>query len=736
MAKPSCRFLYVAVTLFIVAACLPLSTALAQTPRLGLVLGGGGARGFAHLGVLQELERHRIPVACIAGTSAGALIGGAYASGNSTERLADTFKNANWDTLLSGKPDRKDMPYRHKQFDSLNYFDLSFGMRNGNFRLPRGAINSQSIDLFIKELTQSRQETDFNHLPIPFRAIATDMETGDAIMFDRGDLSLAMRASMAVPGLFDLVDYQGKLLADGGLARQLPIQELQAANCADVLLVVDVGSPAKRGEELRNFLNVIEQTTYLIVARNSREQRALMHNDDIFLQPLLDGFLTTDFGENEKIAQAGREAMTKIIPQLSRFSVSEAEYQAWQRQKKPTRANRIDNVEVAGDLSFINPVSLKQKLTGTQNALTLAAFHERLTNAFAEGDIERLRYETLFEEGRNTAKITAEERFIGPNYLRIGLTLDSASNGRSSFALLAEHRRSWLNQTGGSITNRLRLGEAPYFSSSWYQPLQTDSPYFMQLSASQNKHLYALYTPDHRREAEFSFVTRQLSLDFGHDFQQYGAIHGGIFQKHNSLQLQTGPSDLYSNSKERVRTQGISFGMNYDQQDNPRWPRQGTQAQLSIAIPHGLAHSERYRTANATLDTADTQTNDITLRGTIRFDGSFGDGDGMIYPLGGMNQLSGYLPGELLGTKAALIRGMAYWRAAGLPSALGSGFYTGISLEAGKVWNPIWPTQNNDWRYGGTLFLGADTLLGPWTIGIGNSKGGRWSGYFSLGAQY
>ena len=213
------------------ACVLPLvvqaASANTERPRIGLVLGGGGARGFAHLGVLEELERLRIPIDCLAGASAGALIGGFYASGRPVAELQQQFADADWDTMLAGRAARSNVPFTVKRDDFLNYFDFAVGVRDGSLQLPRGAINSQEIDLFIRDLARNVHRDSFDDLPIPFQAMATDLTTGEPVTFRSGDLATALRASMAVPGLFDPVPYGNSLLVDGGLARQLPIQNLK-----------------------------------------------------------------------------------------------------------------------------------------------------------------------------------------------------------------------------------------------------------------------------------------------------------------------------------------------------------------------------------------------------------------------------------------------------------------------------------------------------------------------------
>src|SRR5574343_783458 len=390
------------------ACCLLCFSALATAadavaPRIGVVLGGGGARGFAHLGVLQELEKLHVPIACIAGTSAGALIGGAYASGQPLDELERQFAAADWETLLSGKPRRQDVPDSRKQSDSRNYFALTVGYRDGKWRLPKAAINAQGIDLFIRQLTRARNEDSFDKLSIPFRAVATALENGEAVVFDRGDLSLAMRASMAVPGMFAPVEAGGRVLVDGGLARQLPVEEL-LGRCADVLIVIDVGTPPVPREQLGNFLNVLDQTTYLMLARNSRESLARLGPQDVLIRPQLDGVSPADFGDNAAIIEAGRQAARALAPKLAALGVTTEQYAAWQQGRHPGERPRIDRINLAGDFSFVDPVAMQQKLS-ISSRLGLSALHQKLDDVFAEGDLDKLDYTLRRDNGSHVADV-------------------------------------------------------------------------------------------------------------------------------------------------------------------------------------------------------------------------------------------------------------------------------------------------------------------------------------------
>ena len=365
---------------------LPLLAQAVEPPRIGVVLGGGGARGFAHLGVLQELEKMHIPIACIAGTSAGALIGGMYSNGLPLDEMKQSFKQADWNAMLSGKPNRADVPYERKNDDYKNYLDITFGLRDGQFRVPRSAVNSQDIDLFIRQLTHDRVIDSFDHLPIPFRAVATDLSNGDAVVYDRGALSTALRASMAVPGLFDPVEDQGKLLIDGGVARNLPIEDLKH-RCADLVIVVDVGTPLLQTDKIHTLFDVLAQTSNLLVTRNVKQQKALLDEHDIVIRPDLNGFTSASFADNQAIIERGVQAVDPVRKRLAALAVSPEAYRAWQARLVRPVSPKIDQVRVAtGVTTFINPQQLVNRLESENHGVAPAPADRRPVRAAAEAE--------------------------------------------------------------------------------------------------------------------------------------------------------------------------------------------------------------------------------------------------------------------------------------------------------------------------------------------------------------
>ncbi|WP_434634990.1 patatin-like phospholipase family protein [Chromobacterium sp. CV08] len=719
----------------------PAASAAGTAPMgVGVVLGGGGARGFAHLGVLKELERLHIPVACIAGTSAGALIGGIYANGLPLDEMEKEFNAADWDQMLSGKPARSDIPYDRKRDDYKNYLDVSFGLKDGALRVPRSAINSQGIELYIHKMTRDRDIDDFDKLPIPFRAVAADLSNGDAVVFGKGSLARALRASMAVPGVFDLVEDDGRLLVDGAIARNVPVQDVKG-RCAEHVIVVDVGTPLLKPDEIQTLFDVVEQSSNLAVMRNVQEQMKLLDKNDVVIRPDLNGYAATSFGDHQAIVERGAEAARKMAKRLSAYSVSEAEYAAWKSHLQRPRYPLLDEVRVEGkDGSFTTVSALKQALSFSGPTVPVGEARDRLAAIFTGGEYDRLGYRIDNMSGRNVMTVMPVERSIGQNYLHFGLNLSSDTPGDSSFTLRASHEWTALNNAGGAWRNDVAIGQDKGIKTELYQPLWQGSPLFVSASLGYRQKPFQLFNDNHTVLATFKDNIVDTQLNTGVALGRYGEWRLGVYKQDNHFTVAQGfPEDLEALASSQYRDVGVQSTLVVDQFDNPRWPRSGYyfNGRIGAGLP-GLGSDVNQKFYDMTGELAHTYGN-ITARFTAKTRGSVDIRSEAFMPqsLGGFLNLTGYQSGELLASQVALARLMMYWRATSLPAVLGSGVYAGMSLEAGKLFGENFSSQpGSRWIPAGSVFLAADTILGPFFIGVGTARGGQLTGYIYLGVDY
>src|SRR5215470_2083562 len=252
-------------------AAVQSTATAAKRPRIALALAGGGARGGAHIGVLKVLEQLRVPIDCIAGTSMGALVGGGYASGMPAADIEKFVKNVDWKSVVAGVGTRHLVPAEQKRFNDTSG-SVELGVKDGKIIPPSGLIASSRIeDVLRGYVAKARAVADFNRLPIPYRAVATDMLTGDMVVLDRGDIATAMRASMAIPGAFAPVVADRYVLSDGYVVRNLPI-DVARNLCGDIVIAVNLAKQTATREQLVGPASLISRISDIMMEANERVQ--------------------------------------------------------------------------------------------------------------------------------------------------------------------------------------------------------------------------------------------------------------------------------------------------------------------------------------------------------------------------------------------------------------------------------------------------------------------------------
>ena len=292
----------------------PESSVTAEKPlRVGLVLSGGGARGFAHIGVLKVLEEAGVKVSVITATSMGSMVGGAYAEGYTPEEMANIVKNVNWTQMFAAKPNRADLNWRRKEDKEQGLSDTELGIGPKGFALPYGIVTTQELDLFLAKTNEpASMINDLAKLPIPFAAFATDLETGKAVELQKNiSLSRAMRASMSIPGVYAPAEWQGKLLVDGGLVQNLPVDAARAMG-ADIIIAVNVGTPLSPRKDLGSIAGVMGQMLNILTEQNVQKSLKELRKEDILITPDLSKYTSGDFTKSAEIMKVGEDAARKI----------------------------------------------------------------------------------------------------------------------------------------------------------------------------------------------------------------------------------------------------------------------------------------------------------------------------------------------------------------------------------------------------------------------------------------
>ena len=443
--------------LAILLLCSAAVAAADSAPRVGLVLSGGGARGAAHIGVLKVLEEQRIPVHAIAGTSMGAVVGGLYASGLSAAEIATLIDSEEWRAGFTEPAPRDRLSFRRKSEDQNFLVKFPLGIKSGSFRLPKALVSGQRVSQVLRRVTFPVARLDaFDQLPIPFRAVATDLETGDPVVLSGGDLVDAMRASLAAPGVFAPVEIDGRLLVDGGLANNLPVDVAQAMG-VDVLIVVDVGFPLRKRDTLDSVTTISNQMLSILIRRGSDMQRARLGASDILISPDLGEASSFDFAIIPQATDLGESAARAALSRLSTLASTADRYDAWVAARAAARQQtpQIASVRVAE-----SAVRYQRLIEGRFAAadLDVNGIDAAVSTLFGRGNFESVDYRVRGEAG-DTLEVAARRNSWGPNYVRFGLSLQDDFNGNSNYNAAARlcWRTSVRSQPSGCGMRRSAL---------------------------------------------------------------------------------------------------------------------------------------------------------------------------------------------------------------------------------------------------------------------------------------
>jgi NTE family protein len=706
-----------------------------KRPKICLVLSGGGARGAAHTGVLRVLEDLRVPIDCIAGTSMGALVGGAYATGMSVDEMDAVNAGITVEKLFKEKAPRKELTMRRKQDDFYNFVGPEIGVGAEEAVATKGFVSGVQLESVLRQLTKVRGYRDFDSLPIPFRAVATDLVSGKPVVFSEGDISNVMRASMAVPGAVAPAEIGGLLLVDGMLTSNLPVAAARAMG-ADVVIAVNVGTPLLKREQLNGVLGVANQMLSILTEQNVQASLASLKPGDVLISPDLGDFSTADFDHLSQISPKGEIAARLMAQQLSRYAVSPEEYAALrQRQKAAVSADLrpVDELRFV-NLKRVNPEAAASLMVTKAHApIEQEVLDDDMRRLYGSGDFEHVNYRVLTEKHKRILAIEAMEKSWGPNYLRFGMGMSSDFGSESQASLFASYRRTWINSLGAEWRTDLRFGYNNSLSSEFYQPLDARQDWFVAPSLNVGRSTISVYAGD-ARQSIYTLVSGQVGLDLGRHFYQYGEFRLGLQRGRVSARLDTGDGIGVPRSAQ-IATGGVNARLQLDRLDSVLFPRSGWLAGVNLfRSTKGLGADESFMKWDASAAAAYTfgeNTFNLALVGA----GPMGQ-----YPLpghslvqwGGFLQQSGYAQGQLLGQRLEFARLMYYRRVS--QGQLLEGAYGGLSLELGRVTEPLLWINSEAWRKSVAVYVGLDTFVGPLYFGAGRASDGATSFYLVLGS--
>ena len=467
-------------------AAITLASTLAvaaERPRVGLVLGGGGARGAAHIGILEVLRENRIPVDCVAGTSMGGLVTGAFAAGLSPDEMLEAMGQADWRAMFNDNPPINQLNPRIKYQSRRFIPGTEMGMTKDGAQTLPAVVQGQKVKLFINRLVRSQYgEPLIEKMPIPVSIVATDLVTGDKVVFREGSLTHAMRSTMSVPGLMAPVKDGDKLLVDGGLVDNVPIDEVRKSCNPDVVIAVNVGSPLMKANEIGGIFTVAGQMINILTEQNVTRSLATLKSGDIYIKPDLDGITAAEFGRYAETAKRGRAAAEAMLPRLQALSVGEKQYQDWLATMTPVRGDLpvVDEVQIAG-LKRVNPAYPDRYLKNYDGApVNVDRVDKDMGLIYGDGLYDNVDFALLSTRDRNILRVTPVEKEFGPDYLRFGFNLNAVSSGPSTFNMRVAYQQTLVNSLGGEWLAGVQLGNENGAFAEFYQPLDAERRFFLE----------------------------------------------------------------------------------------------------------------------------------------------------------------------------------------------------------------------------------------------------------------
>ena len=707
--------------------------------RIGLVLSGGGARGAAHIGVLEVLDRLHVPIDAITGTSMGAVVGGLYASGLSAQEIGVVANSLNWQDAFHDRPPRTELTFRRKEEDESFLVNFPLGVRDWSFQLPKGLIKGQSLEMLLRRLTLPVATTaSFDNLPTRFRAVATDLATGEPVVMNGGDLASAMRASLSAPGLFVPVERDGRVLVDGGVADNLPIDVARSMD-VDVLIVVNVGAPLFARDRLGSATAISNQMLSILIRRDATRQLETLTPSDILISPSMGNASSFDFGIVPRAVVAGATATEAMSERLRSLALSPEDYARYLAERAAARHGlpRIDYVKVAQS-SAPYEEALKQLFGGFAGAvLDPKAVERTINDYYGRGKLEGLDYQVLTDPTQHGLLISAQANYWGPDYVRFGLGLQDDFQGNATYNVGARLVMGDITRTGGEWVWDLQAGSSPHVYTELYLPLEQTSAYFVDPHTEFDDVNVPLVDSHQNRLTEFRVHTFRTGVDFGRELENIGELRFGAFHEQGGTSVIVGQPEPQT----AFNANGYFARFSVDQLDDVRFPHHGQLASVEW-------NSERYQVGGdkpfdrlslnwlaagtfgretaifwASAGATFNQTNPLDVRTQ--------------YPLGGLFNLSGIAADSLAGPQFAMARVLLYRKIGrGGDGPFDFPTYVGVSLEAGNVYQKLGQINFGSARKDASIFLGIDTFLGPVYLATGYEEHGREAFYLFLGRTF
>ncbi|HHL31298.1 MAG TPA: hypothetical protein ENJ41_01845 [Oceanospirillales bacterium] len=710
-------------------------------PKIGLVLSGGGARGLAHIGVLKALEEKRIPIDYIAGTSMGSIVGGLYATGMNTDDLLWVVKSIDWDRVFRPTTDRKKQQYSAKQADKNYFVDVELGLSKTGPKSGKGFAGGQQLMLELQRVVGSLQTQNFDDFPIPFRAVATDLNAAEPYVIDHGDLAMAMRASMAVPLVFGPIKHQGRFLADGGILNNLPVNVAKQMG-ADIVIAVNISSPLNKIDENSSIVSVSYQSVDVSLVQNTIQSLSLA---DVVIAPDLKGLGASDFGKYKEFIEAGVASVVKKSLVLDHLGLNENDYLT----TIDTRNMLI--LEIPKKIEFIdftgNKRTSKERLRNKTKRILNKPFvtseiQDLADELAVDNDILTVTYKVVSDDqGRRGIEFNIKEKNWGPDYLKFGLKVADDFDSNTRISLLARHHRYNINRKGGEWINDFSVGSVLKWHSELNQPIDFVDRYFLSANiqlTKDNRRFYGnIFNPslvgqdldedfDIEPTGEYDIKNLFFGIDWGANLTENSEFRAGLWFMDQDVVPVINNTDFDTAINKSV---GFRFRYGLDTLNKALYSRSG----IDLKTELGLFNNVQW--FNFDIFQRFPISNNTALH--LGFQGDFvndADDGEVLFAYGGLDDFAGYPQHSLLGLNAIIFEFGAFTELDkinlpifGSPKFIVKGHY-------GNVWQHHIALE--DMIYGYSAGISLDVVNTVMFLGSGYSRGGDFRFYLRLGTGF
>jgi NTE family protein len=705
-----------------------------QRARIGLALSGGAALGLAEIGVIRWMEENRIPVDRVAGTSMGSIIGAMYATGMSPAEIQAFAEKIDWDQAFLSEPTYSDLSYRRKQDRREFMVDAPLGLKHG-LSGPNGFNAGHGVGLLLDRIAYPESNVaSFDDLPIPFRCVATDMLSGEGVVLREGALPEAVRASMAIPGVFTPVELNGRVLADGGMVQNIPVETVHDMG-AEVVIAIQLRTPPGDRVQLESITGVLSRAVDVMITQN--EHRSLQSAQAIVSIDTT-GFSVTDYGRVQELGQLGYKTAQAQSAALLPYALPEDEwkqYVADREARKHLTASKIETVEVTGADPDTDRRLQKRISKTVEGPLDLGKLDKQLTRIAGEGQFDRLGYEGFTQNGVPGLRVTTHDKSYGPPFVDLAVNVDGS--GVAAFDFAAGARVTFMDfaDQGGEWRSDVLFGSSNLAATEFYQPI-AGSRFFVAPYAFADK-LSRNSFNGLTRVAVFGDERAGGGFDLGYNSGRRSEIRLGYENFSGRLSPLIGSQGLpiVSGDTGEFRARYV-----WDGQDSPAVPGEGTRivatASRVLQSP-GLAHpigQLDVQTSNF-IPVGDKTSLFLLASGGTTFRGSAGPFQ--VFALGGPFHLGAYLPQEFLGNHYAYSAFGFRRELYRLPQLVGKKIYWGGWYEAGSAFG-ITARDPGPVVVRGTFNLGliSDTIVGPIALAGSVSPTGQSRINFSIGRVF